>query len=223
MEHFKLADLMDHTLLKPEATEPQIDRLCFEAQEYKFATVCINPFYVKRSADILVNSKISVCTVVGFPLGANRTSTKVSEVILAIKEGATEFDMVMNIGALKGGHEKIVDQEIQEVVKAAQGCIVKVILETCLLTDDEKVRACQLAQQAGAHFVKTSTGFSTGGATVKDVALLRQTVGSSMGVKASGGIKTYAIAQAMIEAGANRLGTSSGIAILNERLTATTQ
>ncbi|MBE7472717.1 MAG: deoxyribose-phosphate aldolase [Anaerolineae bacterium] len=214
----ELAHLIDHTLLKPEATVQQIAQLCHEALLYNFASVCINPAHVKLAAQLLQNSEVKVCTVVGFPLGATSTEAKVFETLQALNDGATEIDMVINIGALKGGDDALVERDIAAVVKTVHqhGALCKVIIETALLTNDEKVRACQLAKQAGADFVKTSTGFSSGGATIEDVALMRQTVGPQVGVKASGGIRTLAEAQRMISAGATRLGVSAGVKIIQE-------
>ena len=210
--------LIDHTLLKPEATTQQIKQLCAEAIQYNFASVCLNPTHVKLAAQLLKNSEVDVCTVVGFPLGATLSQVKVFETEQVLNDGATEIDMVINIGALKEGNDDLVEQDIAGVVKAAHSrkAICKVIIETALLTDEEKVRACQLAKKAGADFVKTSTGFSSGGATVEDVALMRQTVGPDIGVKAAGGIKTLADAQNMIAAGATRLGASAGVKIVRE-------
>ena len=206
--------MIDHTLLKPDATAEQVKKLCQEAKEYGFASVCINPSYIPLASQLLFGSPVKVCTVIGFPLGASSTRSKVAETKDAIENGAKEVDMVINIGAVKSGDYDLVKNDIEAVVLTAKGkALVKVILETCLLTDEEKVRACTLAKMAGADFVKTSTGFSTGGATVEDIKLMRQAVGADMGVKASGGIKDYAAALAMVNAGANRLGTSSGIAI----------
>lgn len=205
---------IDHTLLKPESTQEQIDQLLNEAKEYDFASVCVNPTWVKYSAQALAGSDVNVCTVVGFPLGATTSAVKAFETKEAIANGADEIDMVINIGALKTGNLELVEEDIRSVVEAANGKLVKVIIEACLLTDEEKVTACQLSVKAGADFVKTSTGFSTGGATVADVALMRQTVGPDIGVKAAGGARSLADAQAFIEAGATRLGTSSGVAII---------
>jgi len=213
-----LAKYIDHTLLKPEATQDQIDIILTEAKQYDFASVCVNPYWVARAAAALKDTDVDVCTVIGFPLGANTTQIKVAEANMAIDEGANEVDMVINIGELKQGHDDHVRADIQAVADTAhaKNAILKVIIETSLLTDDEKVRACELAEAAGADFVKTSTGFSTGGATVHDVALMRATVGDRLGVKASGGIHTYQEAKALIEAGASRLGASAGVAILKE-------
>lgn len=214
----ELAQMIDHTLLKPEATPGQIDRLCAEARQYGFASVCVNPVHVAHCAAALRGSAVKVCTVIGFPLGANTSAVKAFEAEKAIQDGATELDMVINVGALKAGALDLVRQDIRQVVAAASpsAALVKVIIEACLLTDEEKVTACQLAQQAGADYVKTSTGFSTGGATPEDVALMRRTVGSLMGVKAAGGVRTLADAQQMIQAGASRLGASAGVKILLE-------
>lgn len=209
-----IAKLIDHTLLKPTATKKQFEKLCSEAKEYGFASVCVNPANVAFCAEQLKDSKIPVCTVIGFPLGATTTLAKFAEVKHGIRDGATEFDMVINIGALKDRNYETVHTDIYSVVKAAAGNIVKVIIETCLLTDDEKIAACTIAKKAGAHFVKTSTGFSTGGATVDDIKLMRETVGDEMGVKASGGIKTLADVEAMVNAGATRIGASSGVEIV---------
>ena len=213
-----LASMIDHTLLKPEATEPQIRQLCDEAKQYGFASVCINPTHVKLCADLLKDDPSRVCTVVGFPLGATLPQVKAFETLQAVVDGATEIDMVVNIGALKNKNDDLVERDIAAVVQAAHagGALVKVIIEAALLTDDEKVRACRLAKKAGAEFVKTSTGFGPGGATTHDVTLMRQTVGPEMGVKAAGGIRTLQDAQAMIEAGANRLGASASVKIVLE-------
>lgn len=214
----ELARMIDHTLLKPEATPGQIDRLCAEARQYRFASVCVNPVYVRRGAEALRGSPVKVCTVIGFPLGANTPEVKAFEARKAIQDGATELDMVINIGALKAGETAQVAYDIRQVVEAASAstALVKVIIEACLLTDEEKVTACHLSQQAGADFVKTSTGLSTGGATPEDVALMRRTVGPEMGVKAAGGVRTLADARRMIEAGASRIGSSAGVKILLE-------
>ncbi|MCK9244577.1 MAG: deoxyribose-phosphate aldolase [Candidatus Marinimicrobia bacterium] len=215
-----IAGLIDHTLLKPEATPDDIVRLCEEAVEYQFAAVCVNPALVKLSASCLYNSKVALATVIGFPLGANTMEIKAAEVVQAIDHGATELDMVINIGRLKANDLEFVEDDIHAVVDAADGNLVKVIIETALLTDEEKRIACQMAFKAGAHFVKTSTGFSKAGAKTEDVRLMRTTVGNQMGVKASGGIRTFADAIRMIEAGANRLGTSAGVQIVQESKTA---
>ena len=210
----KLNKYIDHTLLKPDASQEQIETLIEEAKKYDFASVCINPTWVNFAAQALKAMDVKVCTVIGFPLGANTPELKAFETSDAIQNGANEVDMVINIGALKSRNFDLVERDIRAVVEAAKGTLVKVIIETCLLTDDEKVRACQLAQKAGADFVKTSTGFSTGGATVADVALMRKTVGPDMGVKASGGARSYEDALAFIKAGATRIGASSGVAIM---------
>ncbi|RLQ02767.1 deoxyribose-phosphate aldolase [Geobacillus stearothermophilus] len=211
-----IANMIDHTLLKPEATKEQIVQLCAEAKQYGFASVCVNPSWVKTAARELSGTDVRVCTVIGFPLGATTPETKAFETKNAIENGAREVDMVINLGALKSGADDWVERDIRAVVEAAAGkALVKVIIETALLTDDEKVRACQLAVKAGADYVKTSTGFSGGGATVEDVALMRKTVGDNVGVKASGGVRDRKTAEAMIEAGATRIGTSSGVAIVS--------
>ncbi|MBD3109736.1 deoxyribose-phosphate aldolase [Bacillus sp. AGMB 02131] len=211
----KIARMIDHTVLKADTTEKQIIKLCEEAKEYHFASVCVNPTWVKKSAELLAGTDVKVCTVIGFPLGANTPEVKAFEVTQAIKDGATEVDMVINIGALKDGNNELVERDIKAVVDAAKGqALTKVIIETCLLTDEEKVRACELAVKAGADYVKTSTGFSTGGATKEDIALMRKTVGPDIGVKASGGVRNAADAEAMIAAGATRIGASAGIEIV---------
>ena len=211
----QLNKTIDHTLLKPEATEAQIKTLCEEAAKYDFMSVCVNPTWVKKAAELLAGTDVAVCTVIGFPLGANTSEVKAFEAGNAIKNGATEVDMVINIGALKGGNDTLVQSDIESVVAVSKGkALSKVIIETSLLTDDEKVRACELAKKAGADFVKTSTGFSTGGATLEDIKLMRATVGPDMGVKASGGVRTTEDAHQFIEAGATRLGSSNGLAIV---------
>lgn len=210
-----IASYIDHTLLKPESTKEQVIQLCKEAAEYEFASVCINPSYVETAAAQLKDSKVKVCTVIGFPLGASTSETKAFETTDAIEKGAEEIDMVVNIGAIKSGNSELVKSDIQAVVTAAKGkAIVKVIIETCLLTDEEKVMASRLSKEAGADFVKTSTGFSTGGATIDDVKLMRKTVGAELGVKASGGVRSLEDVQAMIDAGASRIGASSGVQIM---------
>ena len=212
-----IAAYIDHTLLKQDAAAPQIDRLCAEAAQYHFASVCVNPWYVPRCVKHLQGTGVKVCTVVGFPLGATTTESKVFETLQAVKSGAEEIDMVMNVCAMKSGNTRAIEQEIQALAAAVEGhAILKVILETCLLTEEEKILACQIAKRAGADFVKTSTGFSTGGATVADVALMRRTIGPEMGVKAAGGIRDYATAKAMLDAGATRIGASAGIAIVQQ-------
>ena len=210
-----VAGIIDHTNLKPEASEEQITKLCEEAKEYGFASVCVNPGYVALAAEALKGITVNVCTVIGFPLGATTSASKAFEAKDAIANGATEVDMVVNIGMIKSGKWDYVKDDIKAVVDAANGVLVKVIIETCLLTDDEKVKVCQLAKEAGADFVKTSTGFSKWGAKPEDVALMRKTVGPEMGVKASGGIHTAEEAIACINAGATRLGVSAGIAVVN--------
>ncbi|GAB6117469.1 deoxyribose-phosphate aldolase [Thermoanaerobacter brockii subsp. lactiethylicus] len=214
-----IAKMIDHTLLKPNATKSEIEKLCSEAKEYGFASVCINPCFVDLAYSMLKNTNVKVCTVIGFPLGANTIESKVFEAVDAVKRGATEIDMVLNVSMLKSGDYDYVKKEIEEVVKAVKShgdIVVKVILETCYLTDEEKIKACQLTQEAGADFVKTSTGFGPGGATVEDVKLMRQTVGENFGVKASGCVRTAEDAKAMIEAGANRIGASAGVKIAEE-------
>jgi len=211
----EIAKMIDHTLLKAEATKDQIEQLCAEAKEYQFASVCVNPTWVAYASELLKGTGVDVCTVIGFPLGANTPETKAFETTNAIENGATEVDMVINIGALKNGDDSLVERDIQAVVNAAKGkALTKVIIETSLLTEEEKVRACKLAVSAGTDFVKTSTGFSTGGATVDDIALMRKTVGPTIGVKASGGVRNAEDAKNMIDAGATRIGASSGIAIV---------
>jgi len=211
-----LARMIDHTLLKPDATPDQIAQLCFEARKYQFASVCINPTWVKLCAQLLEGSPVKVCTVIGFPLGASASEVKAFETGNAIDHGATEIDMVINVGALKARELETVARDIRGVVSVAhaRGMIVKVILETVLLNDEEKTIACLLSKEAGADFVKTSTGFAGGGATVHDVALMRRVVGPEIGVKASGGVRTYEDAENMIKAGATRIGASAGVKIL---------
>ncbi|MFQ5501509.1 MAG: deoxyribose-phosphate aldolase [Phycisphaerae bacterium] len=214
-----VAGSIDHTLLKPEATAEQIEQLCKEALEYGFASVCINPSYVKLATNLLKRSPVAVCTVVGFPLGTHVPEIKAMEARRAIREGAREIDMVINIGALKGGDDDLVFRDIKAVVDACLDgrAICKVIIECALLTDDEKVRACVIARRARADFVKTSTGFSTGGATAQDVALMSEAVrGTRMGVKAAGGIRSYEDVKEMVQAGATRIGASAGIGIVKE-------
>ncbi len=205
---------IDHTLLKADATKDAIIHLCEEARLYDFASVCVNPSWVNVCHDQLKNTSVAVCTVIGFPLGANETATKVFETQVALQNGATEFDMVINLGRLKEGDDAYVVDDIASVVKAAEGNIVKVIIETALLSEPEKIRACQLCVQAKAHFVKTSTGFSSSGATVEDVKLMKQTVGSLARIKAAGGVRSMEDVKAMIDAGADRIGTSSGVALV---------
>ncbi|MBO8177623.1 deoxyribose-phosphate aldolase [Aeribacillus pallidus] len=211
----EIARMIDHTLLKPETTKEQIEKLCNEAKEYNFASVCVNPTWVKYASELLQGTEVKVCTVIGFPLGANTPETKAFETKNAIENGAEEVDMVINIGALKSGNYDLVEEDIRAVVEAAKGkALTKVIIETSLLTEEEKVKACELSVKAGADYVKTSTGFSTGGATVEDVALMRKTVGPDIGVKASGGVRSADDAEKMIEAGATRIGASSGVKIV---------
>lgn len=211
-----LAKMIDHTLLKPEATEQEIAQLCYEAKKHGFASVCVNPTWVSLCAQLLKGSRVKVCTVIGFPLGATSSETKAFETETAIRQGATEIDMVINIGALKARDLAFVTRDIEGVVRAAHahGIIVKVIIETVLLTDEEKTIASLISKEAGADFVKTSTGFAGGGATVHDVELMRRTVGPQMGVKASGGVRTYEDAESMIKAGATRIGASAGVKII---------
>ena len=206
---------IDHTLLKPESTQTQIDKLIAEAVEYQFASVCVNPTWVSYAAKALKGTEVNVCTVIGFPLGANTSSVKAFETKDAVANGADEIDMVINIGQLKSGQYDAVEADIRAVVEASGDKLVKVIIETCLLTDGEKVKACQLAVAAGADYIKTSTGFSTAGANIADVTLMRKTVGPNIGVKAAGGTRSYADAEAFIKAGATRIGTSAGVAIVN--------
>ena len=224
MNNLELAKMIDHTILKANATQSDIEKLCEEAKKYNFASICVNPYWVPLASDLLKNSTVKVCTVIGFPLGATSSESKASETEIAILQGADEVDMVINVGAMKNNQTDIVEKDILAVVNSARktgkaqnkNIIVKVILETCYLTKDEIKNACLCAKNAGADFVKTSTGFGTGGATVEDVALMKETVGSSMEVKASGGIRDYETAIKMIEAGATRLGTSSGKKILEK-------
>lgn len=207
--------LIDHTALKPNINKESILKLIAEAKTYDFASVCVNPCWVALAHQELKNTDVKVCTVIGFPLGANTTEVKVFETKDAIEKGAQEIDMVINIAMLKDKEYDYVENEIHQIVEAAKDkAIVKVIIETCLLTDEEKIKACELSQKAGADFVKTSTGFSTGGATVHDIALMRKTVGAEMGVKASGGVHTHEEALAMVEAGATRIGASAGVKLL---------
>lgn len=211
-----VARLIDHTLLKPDATPDQVAQLCYEARTYNFASVCVNPGYVKLCADLLRGTPVKVCTVIGFPLGASAPDVKAFETETALRDGATEIDMVINIGALKGRDFTLVARDIAGVVRIAHaaGALVKVIIETALLTEEEKVTACLLSKEAGADFVKTSTGFSGGGATAADIALMRRVVGPEMGVKASGGVRDYADAKSLVDAGATRIGASAGVKIV---------
>jgi deoxyribose-phosphate aldolase len=216
----ELAGLIDHTLLRPDAVPNDIVKLCCEAKHFGFATVCVNPCHISTASKELAGSPVGVCSVVGFPLGASEPSIKACEAAGAVRAGADELDVVINIGFLKGGLFDLVRSDLAGVVKSARrespGIIIKIIIETCLLTDSEKIKACRIAVDSGANFVKTSTGWGKSGATVSDVTLLKQVVGNSCGVKASGGIKDLAAALSMIEAGASRIGTSSGQAIINE-------
>jgi deoxyribose-phosphate aldolase len=209
-----IAKTIDHTLLKPDATLAQIQTLIEEAKANHFFSVCINPFYVANCAELLKGTGVQVCTVIGFPLGASATAVKAFETAHAIRDGADEIDMVINIGALKSEKYLLVEDDIREVVKAAAGKVVKVIIETSLLSKEEKIMACKLSEKAGAHFVKTSTGFNGGGATIEDVALMRESVSANMKVKASGGIRDLESAKKMLAAGASRLGTSAGVSIV---------
>lgn len=217
MNKLTLASYIDHTLLRADALELDVIKLCREALEYKFASVCINPAFVKLAYSFLKDTDIKVCTVIGFPLGATISEAKAFETEVSINNGASEIDMVINIGALKSGKYDIVENDIKTVADKCKGkALLKVIIETCLLTDEEKVRACEIAKSAGADFVKTSTGFSTSGATVEDIQLMRKCVGKEMGVKASGGIRDYETTMKMIEAGATRVGASASVKIVNE-------
>jgi len=213
-----LASYIDHTLLKPDATEVQIRQLCQEASEHGFYSVCVNSSYVPLCAQLLANTKVQVCAVVGFPLGAMSTEAKAFEAAWCVREGSKEIDMVIHIGALKEGRRDDVLEDIRQVVKAAKGHVVKVIIETSLLTESEKKIACELSKEAKAHFVKTSTGFNGGGATVEDVRLMKGVVGEALQVKASGGVRDVATAEALIAAGASRLGTSSGVQLVKNQI-----
>lgn len=206
--------LIDHTVLKPETQEEVVVKLCQEALEHNFASVCVNPTYVELCAKLLKGSEVKVCTVIGFPLGANTKEVKGFEATDAVNKGAEEIDMVINIGALKDKKDEYVYEEIKYIKECCKGKLLKVIIETCLLTEEEKVRACELSKKAGADYVKTSTGFSTGGATKEDIALMRKTVGPELGVKASGGVRTYEDMIVMVEAGASRIGTSNGVKLM---------
>lgn len=211
-----IASYIDHTILKPEATKAEVLQLCKEAREHHFASVCVNAYYTSLVAKELAGTDVKVCVVVGFPLGATFTEIKAAETKQAVAAGATEIDMVINVGALKDKEYDKVQKDIEAVVQAAAGNVVKVIIETCLLTDEEKQKVCELSVAAGAHFVKTSTGFNKAGATAEDIALMRKTVGPNIGVKASGGVRNYSAAKQMIEAGASRIGASSSIQIVEE-------
>ncbi len=210
-----IAALIDHTVLKAETSQKQVETICEEAITYSFAAVCVNPTFVEFVSKKLKNSSVKTCTVVGFPLGANTTEIKVKETQIAIGQGAQEIDMVINLDKLKAGNHQFVEKEIKSVVDASEGAIVKVIIEACFLNENEKKMACELSKAAGAHFVKTSTGFGSGGATVADIKLMRQVVGNELKIKASGGIRSFSDAKALIEAGADRIGCSSSIAIIN--------
>lgn len=219
MDKNQLARMIDHTILKADAREEDVRKICVEALEHKFASVCVNPSWVKLCAELLKGSEVKVCTVIGFPLGATSTKVKAFETEASILDGATEVDMVINIGKLKDRDLDYVKNDIEAVVNAAKGkAITKVILETCLLTDEEKVIACKISKEAGADFVKTSTGFSTGGATAEDIKLMRETVGPNIGVKASGAVRSYEDAITMIENGATRIGASASIAICEGKI-----
>lgn len=211
-----LAKYFDHTILKPAATEAEVEKVCKEAVSYGFFSVCVNPVQVKRVSQLLAGTGVKTCSVIGFPLGANTTFIKGLETEQAVVDGADEIDMVINVGALKDADYATVQKDIHTVVRAAGGKMVKVIIETCLLEQEEIVDACQISRKAGAHFVKTSTGFAGGGATVEDVALMKETVGSDLLVKASGGVKTLDDVNKMIAAGADRIGASAGVAIMEE-------
>ncbi|MCP3030361.1 deoxyribose-phosphate aldolase [Halobacillus sp. A1] len=211
-----LAKMIDHTQLKPDTTKEKIEQICKEARDNNFMSVCVNPYWVSYCKDLLEGTDVKVCTVIGFPLGATTTETKVFETRQAIENGAEEVDMVINVGELKSGNKDVVQKDIEAVVKEAEGkALVKVIIETSLLSEEEKVTASELTKTGGADFVKTSTGFSGGGATVEDISLMRKTVGPDLGVKASGGVRDYEGAKAVIEAGATRIGASAGIAIVH--------
>lgn len=216
----KFAKYFDHTLLKADATEAQVRKVIAEAKEYDFASVCINPYWVKMTAEELKDSDVNTCTVIGFPLGATSTVSKVAETVQALQDGADEVDMVINLGELKAGHDQAVIDDIEQVAKAAHAGnkLLKVIIEACLLTDEQKARACKFAMAGHADFVKTSTGFSTGGATPHDVKIMRDTVGDKLGVKAAGGVHNLAQAQAVIDAGATRIGASASVQIIKEAL-----
>jgi deoxyribose-phosphate aldolase len=220
MQQNNIAGMIDHTLLKAETTKADVIQLCKEAAEHQFASVCVNPTWVDTCRDQLKDSTVKVCTVIGFPLGANTPEVKAFETKKAIQDGATEVDMVINIGALKNGDNGLVERDIMSVVEAAKGkAIVKVIIETASLTEEEKVRACTISKNVGADYVKTSTGFGAGGATVEDIKLMRLAVGPELGVKASGGVRNHQAAVEMITAGATRIGTSNGIQIISNQST----
>lgn len=215
MDKQLLAKMIDHTILKADATQYEIEKICREALEYNFCSVCLNPYWVKYASTILKDSDIKICTVIGFPLGASMSEAKAKEASLSIDAGASEVDMVLNIGLLKSGKIKEAFNDIKMVRDASKGKVLKVIIETCLLTDEEKKQACEMSKEAAADFVKTSTGFSTAGAKIDDIKLMRSIVGSDMGVKASGGVRSYQDVLNFYEAGANRFGTSAGVDIMN--------
>ncbi|NYB52258.1 MAG: deoxyribose-phosphate aldolase [Methanobacteriaceae archaeon] len=217
----ELAGMIDHTNVQRDATDKDIEVLCQEADYYDFSCVCVTPTQASLASELLENSNTQVCVVIGFPFGVQTPQAKAFEAEEAVANGASELDMVMNVGAMKSGHHSLVQADIAGVVGAARGCVVKVILETALLTHDEKITACQLAREAGAHYVKTSTGFGVTGATVEDVQLMRDTVGMEMGVKAAGGIRDLKTAMAMIDAGASKIGTSTGVQIMEDLLNQT--
>lgn len=212
----ELNKYIDHTILKASATKDEVTKICNEAKEYKFASVCVNTCFTAQVSKLLEGTGVATCVVVGFPLGAMMTEAKAAEAKLAVAAGANEVDMVINVGALKEKDYAFVEKDIKAVVEASKPAIVKVIIETCLLTDEEKVKACEISVTAGAHFVKTSTGFSTGGATKEDIVLMRKTVGADIGVKASGGVRTFENAIDMINAGASRIGASASIDMVNK-------
>lgn len=216
-EQQQLAAMIDHTLLKPEASSSAVRKLCHEAREYSFASVCVNPSHVAEAARLLAGTSVKVCTVIGFPLGANTTATKVFEAEQALKDGATELDMVLNIGALVEGNHELVERDIRAVTEVGHkaGAIVKVIIETALLEEAHKIAACEIVTRAGADFIKTSTGFASKGATLEDIRLMRSNIGASVKVKASGGIRDLAFTRDLIAAGAQRIGASAGVAIVD--------
>lgn len=211
-----IASMIDHTILKPDTTLEQVEKVCDEAKKYGFASVCVNPYYVKYVSDSLMGTDVKTTSVVGFPLGSSKSDVKAFETEKAIEDGADEIDMVINIAALKDRKLEIVKEDIKAVVKASEGNIVKVIIEACLLTQEEKILACEISKECGADFVKTSTGFSSGGATIEDVKLMRSIVGNELGVKASGGVRTLSDLKAFLEAGANRIGASASVDIVEE-------
>lgn len=213
----KINELIDHTLLKAVATSSEIEKLCEEAKKYQFKSVCVNPTNVAYAKKLLTNTNVLICTVIGFPLGANTMETKMVETLDAIKNGADEIDMVVNIGKVKEHDYRYIEEEIKIVVNAAQGRTVKVIIETCYLSEDEKIATCLAAVRAKANFVKTSTGFGTSGANISDVVVMKQTVGPDIGVKASGGVRSIKDVEAFVKAGATRIGTSSGVSLMNSQ------